>query len=345
MQLDEHRSYNALALILRGDYHALKKAFNTHGSWAAAYEANNKKRTVDPEKSWQELIAKNITLLLNTDESFPELLREIPWPPHALYLSGSPLIDEPKIAIVGTRKATPLGVETAEKIARECSLAKVTIVSGLAFGIDVAAHQATLTAGGRAIAVLASGLDRITPRSNEQVGKRIIENGGTLISEYPIGALTLPRFFIERNRIVSGLSLGIVVIEAPTRSGTLSTARFAVDQNREVFVVPGAINNPNYEGSHALIKSGASLITEASDVLDALDLLPKESAQRLHTQPLPFLDETGARIVEVLSAAGAPLAVDAIAERTKLGIAVLNEALALLTIEGVVRENGSAYYI
>ncbi len=345
MLIDEHRAYNALALIHRGDYHALTKARLAGGSWVAAYDRDREKKTVDPEKAWKELVSGGISLILQHEQRFPELLREMPWAPHALYLRGAPLTAEPKIAIVGTRKATALGLSTAEDLAKGCARAGVTIVSGLAFGIDVAAHRATLEIKGRAIAVLASGLDRITPRSNEEVGQQIVLNGGTLLSEYPIGTRTLPRFFIERNRIVSGLSLGIIVIEAPERSGTLSTTRFAIDQNREVFVVPGSVNNPNYAGSHALIKSGATLVTSAEDVLNALDLLPETAGAAIHAQPLPFLDETEARIVEVVRSAGSPISVDVIAEQTKLGIAVINEALAILTIEGVVREGGGAYHL
>jgi len=345
MQYTEHQSYNALAILHRGDYRSLKKIFDRYGSWQDAYKAAEDRKSIDPATEWQKVTASDIRILLNTDKEFPKLLREIPWSPHALYLRGADIGPELKIAIVGTRKATPTGTVAAQTIARDISKAGLTVVSGLAFGIDVAAHEATLRSGGKAIAVLASGLDNITPRSNTQIGEQIIKRGGTLVSEYPIGTKTLPRFFIERNRIVSGLSQAIIVIEAPARSGTLSTARFAVEQNREVFVIPGAINNPNYEGSHVLIKSGATFITEATDVLQALGLTPQDDDEENRTQHLPFLDENGRRIVEVLSSANNPLSVDVIAERTKLGIAVLNEALALLTIEGIVNEDGSTYYI
>jgi DNA processing protein len=217
----------------------------------------------------------------------------------------------------------------------------MTIVSGLAFGVDAMAHTSALAVKGKTVAVLASGLNDITPRSNTRLGERILESGGTLISEYPIGTPPLRQFFIERNRIVSGLSLGILVIEAPGRSGTLSTARFALDQNREVLVVPGPITNQNFVGSHALIRAGATLVTSPAEVLSALHILPEET----HTQPLPFLDGTEQRIVELLSIEQKPLTVDSIAERLSLGTAVINEAVALLTIEGIIKEGADSYYL
>ena len=342
---DEHICYNALALRSPGNYHRLRKLFRIHGSWRAAYRSEKGPDDADPDKAYKALGSHGIRLLLNTDPDFPPLLREMPWAPHAIYLRGAPVGPEPKIAIVGTRRATSLGTTTAEALARDLARAGVTIVSGLAFGIDVAAHRATLACSGKAVAVLASGLDIITPTSNRHVGEQIISSGGTLISEYPIGTTTLPSFFVARNRIVSGLCRGIVVIEAPARSGTLSTARFATDQNREVFVVPGAVNHPNYEGSHALIKSGVALITGARDVLEALELTPPETAAPGHTQALPFLDGDARRIVELLSAAGTPLAADTIAERLKLGASIINEALGLLVIEGVITEDDHGYRI
>lgn len=282
-----------------------------------------------------------IRQLRDTNPDFPPLLHEIPAAPEKIYLRGASIGCEPKVAIVGTRKATATGLSTAASFARDLSAAGVTIVSGLAFGIDAAAHEATIRAGGRTIAVLGSGVDQVTPHSNEKLGRQILERGGTIVSEYEPSKLAQPHTFLERNRIISGLVLGVVVIEAPQRSGSLATARFAVEQNREVFVVPGSIANPNYVGSHAIIREGASLVTCAAQVLDALNLAPK----KIHAQLLPFLDEPQQRIVELLSAKNKSLSIDLIANELEISTTIINEAIALLTIEGIVKEDGGAYYM
>ena len=209
---------------------------------------------------------------MKATSDFPSLLREIPDAPRKLYYLGAPLGDEQKIAIVGTRKASLSGLGYAKKFATELAQAGLTIVSGLALGIDSAAHEGALAAGGKTIAVLACGLDTVYPPQNRKLAKKIIDSGGTLVSEYEPGQRAYPANFLARNRIVSGLSLGVLAVEAPERSGTLATCRFAVEQNRDVFVIPGALNNPNYVGSNALIKIGAALVTEPRDILEPLGL-------------------------------------------------------------------------
>lgn len=282
-----------------------------------------------------------IRCITQQEAEFPALLKEIPYPPKQLYVRGATLTQQDHLAIVGTRRASAIGTQIASELARDCSHAGLTIVSGLAFGIDAAAHAATLAAGGRAVAVLGGGLDDITPRANQKLGLAILQSGGTLVSEYPPGMAPNPGTFIARNRIISGLCRGIIAVEAPQRSGTLSTARFAVEQNREVFVVPGSIRDPRYSGSNQLIQSGATLVTCADDVLEALGLLPNEPHQKL----LPFLDEPTRRIVELLQSTNTPLSVDVIAERTALGVSVVSQSLTTLTLEGVAKENAGAYYI
>lgn len=337
----EHIYYNSLAIAFHGNHLKLKKFYKLHRSWSAVNTATINISYDEALGQWQSLEKFGIRLLLAADANFPKLLKEMPWSPHGIYIRGADLTDTPKIAIVGTRRVSQSGLATAESFAHDLARTGLTIVSGLAFGVDAMAHKSTLAAKGKAVAVLASGLNDITPRSNTRLGEQIIASGGTLVSEYPIGTPPLRQFFIERNRIVSGLSLGIVVIEAPARSGTLSTARFALDQNREVLVVPGPITNQNFAGSHALIRSGATLVTSPAEVLSALHLLPEET----HTQPLPFLDGTEQRIVELLSTEQKPLTVDTIAERLSLGTAVINEAVALLIIEGIIKEATDSYYL
>jgi DNA processing protein len=211
-----------------------------------------------------------IKKIIFSEEIFPSLLKEIPLPPDKLFILGEDLSDRPHIAMVGTRKATQSGRRIARDLARELAKCGLVIVSGLAMGIDTAAHEGALEVGGKTVAVLANGLDTIYPRQNHQLAKRIISRGGSLVSEYEEGRPSFPNQFIERNRIISGLSKAILVIEAPKRSGALATARFALEQNRDVLAVPGPINHPNYVGSNNLIKDGAALITSAEDVLNLI---------------------------------------------------------------------------
>lgn len=206
-----------------------------------------------------------------SDKRYPALLKEIASAPPKLFLRGELDSKAPAIAIVGTRKPSRYGIEAAEFFSRELAVRGFTIVSGLAFGIDKASHQACLDAGGRTVAVLASGVDRITPTSHEALARQILETGGAIISEFPPGQDAKPETFPQRNRIISGLALGVIVIEAPEKSGSLITARFAAEQNREVFVVPGPIFSPNFAGSHALIREGAILVSQPDQILSELN--------------------------------------------------------------------------
>lgn len=206
-----------------------------------------------------------------SDKRYPVLLKEIANAPPKLFLRGELDPKAPAIAIVGTRKPSRYGIEAAEFFSRELAMRGFTIVSGLAFGIDKASHQSCIDTGGRTVAVLASGVDRVTPTSHETLARRILEKGGAIISEFPLGQDARPETFPQRNRIISGLSLGVIVIEAPEKSGSLITARFAADQGREVFVLPGPIFNPNFAGSHALIREGAILVTQPDQILSELN--------------------------------------------------------------------------
>jgi len=226
------------------------------------------------------------TILLLNDAGYPRLLKEISQPPEKIYVRGKLLQDEATVAIVGTRKPSSYGIEAAQFFARELASRGITIVSGLAFGIDKAAHEACLDAGGRTIAVLASGVDKITPTSHEKLGRRIAEHGA-IVSEFAPGTDARAEQFPQRNRIISGMSLGVIVVEAPKESGALITARFAAEQGREVFVVPGPIFSPNYKGSHGLIQDGAKLVTNVDDVLSELNI-----ASNIRDKMQLSLDET-----------------------------------------------------
>ncbi len=278
------------------------------------------------------------------EEKFPLRLKEIPDPPAILYYRGvPPMSAPPHIAIVGTRKATAAGKEIAHRLAKDLAAAGAVIISGLAIGIDTAAHQGALAAGGRTVAVLANGLDNIYPTQNTRLAEEIIKNGGTIISEYAPGTPPYKTNFLARNRLVSGLSLGVIVVEAPFKSGALSTASHALEQNRDVFVVPGPINQENYAGAHSLLRAGARLITSAAEVLDDLNLAPAPAAQPV--DPPTGLDEKQKSIFGVLKKAGEPISIDKIHNLTKMDVSAISRNLTMLLVRGMVKEEGGRYYL
>lgn len=285
---------------------------------------------------------KFLSIPLN-DSRYPSLLEHIPDAPKRLFVSGAlPPMDAMAIAIVGTRKATTQGKIIAKRIAHELALRHIIVVSGLAIGIDTAAHEGAVEANGKTIAVLANGIDTIYPSQNKHLADKIIANGGAIISEYPLETPPYPNQFLERNRIVSGLCVATIVIEAPDRSGTLATARFALEQGREVFVVPGSPDHPNYKGSHRLIREGARLITSTDDIYEdlAIDVRPgKQGALYLPQDP------QAQRIMTALAEAGSPLSVDKLSELTTMEAHEINTALASLVMEGIVKEVERGYSI
>jgi len=211
------------------------------------------------------------------DKNYPLLLRKIFNPPKTLYVRGEILRNEKCFAIVGTRRCSEYGKDIAFSIARDLSKAGLTIVSGMATGIDTWAHKGTLDANGRTIAVLGTGIDEKTiyPKENIKLSQKILKNKGCLISEYPAETRGTKFSFPERNRIISGLSLGVLVVEANFGSGALITARYAKEQNKKVFTIPGSIHSINSRGCHDLIKKGAKLVENANDILKELSLSNK----------------------------------------------------------------------
>lgn len=324
--------YNALTHELQGDYRRLLSFFEKYDSWEKAYAENF---MGDPKKHLAKL--QDLRLILREEKDFPALLREIPLPPFGIYLRGK--LPEPGtrgVSIVGTRKATPEGEDLAYQFAKRLSQSGFNIVSGLAFGIDAAAHKGSL-GGGRTFAVLATGPDDPYPRSNKKLAEDILAEGGGLISEYPPGSPPLPYRFLERNRIVSGLTEATLVIEAPERSGSLATARFALEQNREVFAVPGPAGHRNYAGSHALIREGARLVSSLKDVLEDLGI---ENAPRsiFHGTPEETL------ILATIEAENS-LSFDEIVELTKLETAQVMRVLNSLLLSKKLIEKDSGYKI
>lgn len=293
-----------------------------------------------------------------TDSEYPSLLKEIPDAPKKLYILGELPPDPPigglKIAIVGTRKAGATGRRFARELAKKLAESGVIIVSGLAMGIDTAAHEGAVLAEGKTIAVLANGLNTIYPAQNENLAEKILELGGVIISEYEPGTPSFQNQFLERNRIVSGLSVATIVIEAPERSGSIVTARLAAEQGRDVFVIPGSIDNPNYRGSHKLIRDGAGLVASIEDILEDLNLeylnpkskiLNSKQTQSAswRTKIENIKDENQLIIYKALQEASNPLTIDEIVKITKLEPQIVNQAVAFLIIGGIIKETEKGY--
>lgn len=276
------------------------------------------------------------------DPAYPPLLREITKAPRQLYVRGAlPMPHALPLAIVGTRRATQDGIRLARQFGRDLAAAGFVIVSGLAFGIDAAAHEGALEANGACVAVLANGLASVYPHNNRRLAEKILAAGGAIISEYEPGEPPLPYKFIERNRIISGLSKGTLVIEAPEASGSLATAGFALEQNRDVFVVPGSVSHPNFRGANELIRQGAELVTKPEDILAAYGIEMNCAAARRSSARTP--EEK--LILSALEGVLHPLDVDKIIEATKLEPRIVNQALTFLVLRKAVRETKGQYTI
>jgi DNA processing protein len=297
--------------------------------------------TVDPEAEWRRLEAQGISLVVLDDPVYPGALREIADPPPVLYVHGELTpADDWAVAVVGTRRASVYGRQATERVVSDVARAGVTIVSGLARGIDTYAHRAALAAGGRTIAVLGSGLDRLYPSDNHALAAQIAKRGA-VISEYPLGTPPDGTHFPRRNRIVSGLSRGVLVVEAGLKSGALNTATHAGEQGRDMFAVPGSIFNPLSAGPHQLIREGAKVVTDASDILEELHLtaIVEERATR---EALPA-DPTEAALLGLLSYE--PIHVDDLTRSARLPSATVTATLTILELKGLVRHLGAMQYV
>ncbi|MEQ1591194.1 MAG: DNA-processing protein DprA [Thiobacillaceae bacterium] len=267
------------------------------------------------------------SLLTLVDDDYPVYLHEIADAPPLLYCMGRrELLDQVCLGIVGSRNATPQGALDAEAFASALSHAGLTIVSGMALGIDAAAHRGGLAGIGSSIAVVGTGLDRIYPARNKGLAYQLAENG-LIVSEFPLGTPPLPGHFPKRNRIISGLSRGVLVVEAAPDSGSLITAKVAAEQGREVFAIPGSIHSPVARGCHALIKQGAKLVESAQDVLE-------EMAWVITTPPVSHSAPAPDLVLDAMDTA--PMTADSIAERCGLTLDALSAKLLMLELEGRV---------
>lgn len=298
----------------------------------------------DAQKESQDLRDQEIYILDIYDDRYPQILKEIPTPPPLLYYRGNIelLKDIFALAIVGTRKITPYGKLAAHKIIPELVKAEFIIVSGLAMGVDALAHEITLEHKGKAIAVLGTGIDdaSIYPRANRGLANRIIKNGGLLFSEYAPGSEPQKFHFPVRNRIISGLTLGTLVIEAHQKSGSLITAQAALDQQRNVYAVPGQIHASASQGTNHLIQQGAKMVVCAKDVL--------QDFQHIHIADSRLIQQSFELLPAeqiILSLLTESLEIDSLVEQSQLTISQVTTGLMMLELKGLIKQIGSQLYV
>jgi DNA processing protein len=296
-------------------------------------------------------------VLILDDGSYPYLLREISDPPITLYVKGAwqACFEAPCIAVVGSRRCSTYGENASQMLSRDLAARGICIVSGLARGIDTAAHRGAIEGKGRTIAVLGTGIGQIYPRENKKLVEQILETGGAVVSQFPLETPPIPENFPYRNRIISGLSLGVLIVEASERSGSLITARLAMEQNREVLAVPGNITSKNSFGTNYLIKSGAKLVQQWQDVVSELpqeiaaEILPPQIETEAADRPkrpdsLPTnLDENERKIWQLLSA-DEPTHIDFLLEKSSLSVGGLASALLGLEMKDLIRELAGKRY-
>jgi len=333
-----------------------------HEDVAAAWKADRKElaqagldaKTIDsflkqrttskPQQELEKLERLRIRVLTLKDKDYPDLLKELINAPPVLYIAGTFKKEEDRFAlgIVGTRKVSSYGRQVTEQFARELAEGKVTVVSGLAHGIDTIAHTATLDAGGRTLAVLASGLDTIYPADNLGLARRIVESGqGALITEFPLGIKPDGRNFPARNRIISGLSQGILVTEAPKQSGALITANFALEQGRDVFGVPNSIYSPGSVGVNKLIQDGAHLVTNVQDILMVLNLFLVPQ----HIEIQAALPDNSEERTLLALLSHDPLHIDELIRLSGLPTTIVSSTLMVMELKGMIRQFGGMQYV
>jgi len=297
-----------------------------------------RKELVDPQVVWQKTKEKDIDLITIENKDYPKLLKEIASPPLALYVKGNKdLMSQSCLAVVGTRTLSSYGKEILPSFIEPLSRSGLVIVSGLAQGIDALAHQLTLGVGGKAVAVLGCGLDQVFPKINSPLAKSILERGGLLLSEYPIGTLPYKQHFPARNRIIAGLALGVFVVESRNPGGALITAHHALEANREVFALPGPVNRPTSQGTNSLIQQGAKLVSGPGDILDEV-ALPRTQEKLANVN----VSDEEKKVLNILEKE--PLHIDTIIKEVKLEPAALNALITSLELKGVIKDTGGNIY-
>lgn len=363
MNIEDKKYLIALSYFLKFGPARLKKLKNHFSSWQKAFTSPateliraglEEKLTdefiaarinIDPETIAESLEEENIQTVSLEEDAYPELLKEIFYPPFLLYFKGNFSQNGQKtLAVVGARKCTYYGQAIIEKIIPPLVKNNLIIISGLAIGIDSLAQIETLKAGGRTIAVLGSGIDKksIYPAQNLLLAEQIIKAGGAIVSEFPPGTPPLRQNFPQRNRIIAGLAQGTLVVEANQKSGSLITARFALDEGREVFAVPGNIFSPTSDGPNNLIKSGAKPIFSAEDILESYGFF-NETKEEKTPKNFSQFNPTERKILEKLSCE--PIQLDELTRATQLDTKIINSTLTILEIKKAVKNIGGGNYI
>lgn len=322
-------------------FHADVQTLERAGIDLAAAETFIKERaTLDPDQETQRLYQAGVSVTALDDPNYPALLKEIPTPPLLLYHRGNlPSQQDTCVAIVGTRLATPYGKSCALLFARELARNGLVIVSGLAVGIDTAAHEATVEVGGRTIAVVAHGLHTLYPSQNRLLAERIISTGGAIVSEFPLGMEPLKQNFPLRNRIISGLSKTTLVVEGKLTSGALITAREALDQNRDVFAIPADISRENSAGPNSLLQAGAGVALIPEDILNSLAL---QAALPLPAQRIDLSSEASP-VLDLLDKN--PKSIDDVVRVAHLPASDVMSMLTQLELKQLARDVGGGMYI
>ena len=340
----------ARAALIEGYFGSMERAWKASASGLAAAGLDRGTVTsivetrpkISPDNEIEMLAKAGVKAFAWNDPGYPSRLKEVDDRPPVLYVRGELLPeDDWAIAVVGTRRASPYGRQAAEHFSTDLANQKITVVSGLARGIDAVAHRAVLTAGGRTIAVLACGLDIVYPPEHVKLAQEIAQNGA-LVSDYPVGTQPRSEYFPRRNRILSALSLGVLVVEGDVDSGALITARVALDQNREVFAIPGSIYSPTHRGANKLIQEGeAKLVTKTADILEELNLTM--ATHQMALREVAPADATEAALLKVLSAQ--PVHIDDVQRASGLPIAAVSGALAMLELKGMVKQVGPMNFV
>jgi DNA processing protein len=331
--------FGSLELAWRADFGELKASGLEERPAREVLAAQSR---VSPDAEMERLDKAGVRLDNWHGVKYPPRLKEIPDPPPVLYHKGSLLPeDERAVAVVGTRRPTSYGREAAAVITSDLAKNSITIVSGLARGVDGIAHRAALDAGGRTIAVVANGLDIVYPKEHEQLFQQCQEQGAVM-SEYPLGLRPDARNFPRRNRLISGISLGTVVVEAPESSGAVWTVRHALDQDREVFCVPGSIFSPASNFTNRMIKEGAKLVSSYTDVLEELNFTVVAHQVEMPLAPV-LEDDNQITLLGLLEEE--PLHIDDIRRSANLPIAAVSSLLSMLELKGMVKQVGCMHYV
>ncbi|MBI1282301.1 MAG: DNA-protecting protein DprA [Anaerolineaceae bacterium] len=302
----------------------------------------NARSTIDLDAEMAKVEKTGAWLVTLADEAYPAQLKKLPDAPPVLYVKGTLIPDDERaLGIVGTRKATAYGRDVAHHFAKSLAGNQVTVVSGLAQGIDVAAHRGALDGGGRTFAVLGTGIDRIYPHEHLKMAQEISHHGA-IISEFPIGTPPEARNFPRRNRIISGLSLGVLIVEAPEKSGAMITATMAAEQGRDVFAVPGNIFSAANRGTNRLIQDGAKLVMDVADILDEFNIVHRNVQTSVVTEQIAPANDNEIKVLDYLNAD--PIHIDDLVRMSGLSVAIVSSTLTILELKGLARSVGYMQY-